>query len=96
MKHVRLHDEVRKDPPGAAPIGREVSLYYDGCQQLEPDNCLQTPTGRTYYITHVRVQTRGQHRGRQHLRAVVVEKPPEGSKVHPIYWYPRKRRKIAS
>jgi hypothetical protein len=76
-----------------APVGREVGIYYDGAR-LEPGDGLRTPTGRLYLVTAVRVQRRGGHIGRQHLRAVVAEAPaPDGVRVLPIHWYRRQRRK---
>jgi hypothetical protein len=58
-------------------------------------DAIETPTGRTYVLTSVRRQERGMHVGRWHLRAIVVEKAPEGAVVHPLYWYRRKSKRSA-
>ncbi len=49
-----------------------------------------TPTGRCYVIDNARQQASGKHRGRWHLRCIVVEgEVPPGVRVHPIFWYKR-------
>lgn len=76
----------------AAPIGASVKMYLDTEDTLEEGDYLQTPTLRTYLITHVRVQERGQHAGtRKHLRVVVCsyDSAEPGAKVIPIQWYKR-------
>lgn len=74
-----------------ASIGSQVRLYIDTSQRVRIGDFIQTPTGRTYLIDHVRTQQRGRHAGtRQHLRVTVV--PPalaEGGRVIPIRWYRR-------
>ncbi len=75
-----------------APIGALVRIYYDSPRNIEPGHYLQTPTGRTYLILECRLQAKGAHIGRKHLQALVVDHPGEGT-VHPIYWYPRGRRR---
>ena len=74
----------------AAPQGAEVKIYYDG-PSLAPGDALCTRTGRVYGIVHVRVQERGKHAGRQHLRCVVLELADvlEGTRVFPLVWYKR-------
>jgi len=71
-----------------APLGAEVGLYYDG-RPVSVEDCLVTPSGRVYFIISLRVQERGIHIGRQHIRAIVMDQVPERSKAHPIYWYKR-------
>jgi hypothetical protein len=75
----------------AAPLGAEVSLYYDAARPIQVDEFLQTPTGRTYRIIGVRIQQRGKNVGRQHLRAVVSDPAEitEGDVVRVIHWYAR-------
>jgi hypothetical protein len=75
----------------AAPIGANVSLYYDSRRHVEVGHFIQTPTGRTYLVTDVRRQARGEHIGRWHLRADVVPEdwPQPYDVVHPLSWYRR-------
>lgn len=74
-------------------IASEVGLYYDSPQEVGVGDYLQTPTGRTYFARTVRVQSRGEHIGRKHIRAIVIDRreiEPDGI-VHPIHWYKRGR-----
>ena len=73
-------------------VGEQARLYYDSQTPVEEGDFIQTPTGRTYLVTFVRVQTEGKHAGRQHLVTVVwdPENPiPTDAVVHPIHWYSR-------
>lgn len=82
---------------GPRPPGSVVHLSYDGSGPVHPGDYLVTyTTGRTYLIDSVRVQERGVHVGRQHLRAIVMEPKfvPSGEDVvHIIRWYPRRPRR---
>lgn len=72
--------------------GESASIYYDGWAQVAEGDYLRTPTGRTYLVTHVRVQERGIHKGRQHLQTVVMEPDHQtetDAVVHPLHWYQR-------
>lgn len=72
--------------------GESAYLYYDGAAPCTEGDYIRTPTGRTYLIEHVRVQEKGKHAGRQHLRTVVMEpghQPEPDAVVHPIFWYRR-------
>lgn len=64
-----------------APVGALVGLFYDGL--VARDEYLITPTGRTYLVVSARVQRRGTHRGRRHLRCLVVAEPPPGVRTRP-------------
>lgn len=75
-----------------APLGRVVSIYYDSPRLVSEGDALRTTTGRLYLLLEVRRQERGAHIGRWHLKALVTDKIPEGTKVHPIYWYRRERK----
>ena len=76
----------------AAP-GDEVTISYDG-DPVAAGDALRTPTGRTYGVMGVRVQTTGKHRGRQFVRAVVLdEAPAPTTKIHPLVWYSRDRKR---
>lgn len=77
-----------------AGIGDVVGIYMDTTQRLIPGNYIQTGAGRTYEIITVRVQTRGKHEGRQHLRVMIVPaENAEGRTVTPIRWYSRNRKR---
>ncbi len=78
----------------AAALGAVVGIYYDGARPLAPGEALRTPTGRTYLVVDVRVQARGRHVGRQHLRCAVVDQLDAGTVIHPLYWYKRARRRL--
>lgn len=75
-----------------APAGAEVGLFYDGRDPVAEGDYLRTGTGRTYLIVGNRIQARGKHTGRQHLRAVVMaddHAPELDAVVHTIAWYRR-------
>lgn len=74
-----------------APVGAVVGMYYDADigDELAIGHALQTPTGRTYVVLELRVQARGKHAGRYHLRCLVSEEPPPAAPVHQLVWYPR-------
>lgn len=74
-----------------APVGSVVSITYDGF--IVEGDVLRTTTGRMYWVIECRVQMRGKHRGRHHLKCLVVDEVPEDVKeVRPLYWYPRGKR----
>lgn len=84
-----------------APVGAEVGFYYDCVVQVEPGDCIRTQRGRLYGVTSVRVQSKGKHKGRQHLRAVVLaDSHAEAlhvkieARLFTLYWHPRKRRHV--
>ncbi len=82
---------------GVAAIGSEVGLYVDLVARVHVGDVIETGSGRRYGITAARVQTRGKRKGRQHLRATVLDPDdalPKGSRVHRIAWYRRKRKGI--
>lgn len=78
-----------------APIGAIVGLYVDLVSHVSPGDLIETQSGRQYLVMVVRVQTRGKHRGRQHLRAQVIDRDDVcpsamvGRTVHRIRWYRR-------
>lgn len=76
------------------PPYTECRLYYDaGLRRgVEVGHYLLTPGGSGYFITALR---HNQHRpGRVHLTCLrwPPEEIPGDAKVHPLVWYPRKRR----
>ncbi len=75
-----------------APLGALVSLYYDSPREVVAGDALRTPSGRLYLLVDVRRQTRGKHIGRWHLKAVVSDRVPDGTRVHPIYWFRRTKK----
>jgi len=82
-----------------APEGAEVGLYVDLLARVRVGHVIQTQTGRRYGVVSVRVQERGIHAGRQHLRCVVLGPDTElarGTKVHTIHWYKRGRARRAA
>jgi hypothetical protein len=74
-----------------APVGAVVSIYYDGRALLVGD-FLRTATGRLYEVASVRVQARGGHKGRQHLRCLVAREIVPGARVLSLRWYLRRSR----
>lgn len=81
-----------------APAGAEVGLYVDLVERVELGDVIETRSGRRYLVASVRVQERGKHAGRQHLRAIVLGEgdkvAPTGlaaARVHRIRWYRRDR-----
>lgn len=80
------------------PPGSEVSLYFDSpIHRLTDGDYLRTPSGRLYEVLDVRVQERGQHVGRQHLRCLVitVDQVTDVDRVFPIHWYARPKKSSA-
>lgn len=83
----------------AAPVGAIVSLYVDLVARVAIGDVIETQTGRRYQALDVRVQARGKHRGRQHMRCLVLAAAPEvigavpfTGRVHTIRWYARRRK----
>lgn len=86
-----------------APAGAVVSLYVDLRTEVSVDDIIETQSGRRYQVLAARVQQRGKHIGRQHLRCRVMGEderhPYEGMTpehpwiptVHRIRWYSRGR-----
>lgn len=74
-----------------AAAGSVVGIYYDGRHVMAEGEALRTPTGRTYVVVSNRVQARGRHAGRQHLRCLVVDHVDPGTQVFPLVWYRRGR-----
>lgn len=80
-----------------APAGAIVGLYVDLVAPVHVGDVIKTQTGRRYQVLAARVQTRGKHRGRQHLRACVlgVDDPVtaigDRQRTHNIRWYVRGR-----
>jgi hypothetical protein len=76
-----------------APAGAEVGIYVDLVERVELGHVIQTQSGRRYLVVAVRVQLRGVHAGRQHLRCVVLDASAQigSATVHEIRWYKRRR-----
>jgi hypothetical protein len=79
---------------GRAPAGAVVGIYVDLIAHVAVGDVIRTGSGRRYGIVSVRVQERGMHAGRQHLRCLVLGPDDDtgASQVHQIYWYPRGKR----
>ena len=80
-----------------APVGSVVSIYIDAAQVLDEGDFVTTRTGRAYRVLANRIQERGKHIGRQHLRVMVVDldeverglaEDPQRVSL-PIFWYSR-------
>lgn len=67
-------------------------LFYDGARALEVGHYLKTPAGSAYLIQSIRQNRNRAYR--QHLDCVrwPAAEIPEGAKVHPLYWYARKKK----
>ncbi len=77
-----------------APAGAIVGIYVDLAQRVAIGDVIETKTGRRYSVLDVRVQGRGWHVGRQHLRVLVMvpgDPLPDSGTLHPIRWYARGR-----
>ena len=83
--------------PHRKPLYTECGLYVDLVEDVRPHEVIRTGAGTCYRVASVRVQVRGLHAGRQHLRVLRI--PPEdvgpGDTVHEIRWYPRGRKRGA-
>ena len=80
-----------------APPGAVVGLYVDTPKVLDLGDVIATETGRRYRVVGVRVQQRGAHTGRQHLRCEVLA--PDADADPPrltLRWYrrPARRRRL--
>jgi hypothetical protein len=90
---IEAHGDYRGAGAVTAPIGAEVGIYVDMRERLEVGDVLQTTAGRRYGVAKIRVQTRGKHVGRQHLRVIVLDRDtPCSGAMYAIHWYPRRRR----
>lgn len=76
-----------------APAGAIVALHVDLVASVAVDDVIETESGRRYSVIAVRVQECGKHKGRQHLRCIVMpaDEPQHGEKTHRIRWYKRGR-----
>lgn len=68
-------------------------LFYDGARDLKAGDYLKTPAGSAYLVQSIR-QNRNRP-ARKHLGCLrwPAKDIPEGSRVHPLFWYKRARRK---
>jgi hypothetical protein len=79
-----------------APAGAIVGIYVDLVQPVAIGDIIETQSGRRYAVVTVRMQARGKHEGRQHLRCAVMaadDPLPSSGMLHPIRWYARGRGK---
>lgn len=74
------------------PPYTECRIFYDG-QVVEIGHFLQTPGGSAYRIQNIRQDRKREYR--RHLTCLrwPVDEIPAESTVHPLYWYPRKRKR---
>lgn len=68
-------------------------LFYDGFESLAVGDYLKTPGGSAYLIQSVRINRNRAYR--QHLDCVrwPAAEIPRGATVHPLHWYPRRRKR---
>lgn len=67
-------------------------LFYDGLQPLAPGDFLQTPAGSAYRIDTIRPSRTRAYRKHLGCTRWPVAEIPSDATVHPLYWYPRRRR----
>lgn len=78
-----------------ASAGAIVGIYVDLVAPVATGDVIETTSGRRYRAVEVRVQQRGHHVGRQHLRCLVMstDDPVDATvTVHQISWYRRRSR----
>jgi hypothetical protein len=68
-------------------------LFYDGRATVEVGDYLRTPAGSAYLVQSVRVNRNRSYR--KHLECVrwPVNEIPADATVHPLHWYPRKKKR---
>lgn len=68
-------------------------LFYDGFESLMPGQYLKTPAGSAYRVESVRINSNRAYR--QHIECLrwPAEEIPADARVHPLYWYPRKKKR---
>jgi len=91
-----LRQARREASAVTAPAGAIVSIYVDLAQRVAIGDVIETTSGRRYHVVDVRVQGRGWHVGRQHLRVAVMapgDPLPDSGMLHPIRWYKRKAKR---
>jgi hypothetical protein len=68
-------------------------LFYDGMRALRPGHYLKTPAGSAYKVQSVRLNRNRAYR--QHVECLrwPAAEIPKDSIVHPLHWYPRKRKR---
>lgn len=67
-------------------------LFFDGARNLKTGDFLCTPGGSAYLVQSIRQNRNRPYR--KHLECLrwPANEIPEGSKVHPLYWYVRKAK----
>lgn len=77
------------------PPYSECRIFYDG-QVVEIGHYLRTPAGSAYRIQNIRQDRRRVYR--RHLTCLrwPVDEIPAEATVHPLYWYPRKKKRVAT
>jgi len=73
-----------------APAGAIVGIYVDLKACVDVGDVIETTSGRRYSVVAKRVQARGKHVGRQHLRVSVMapdDPLPATGILHRIVWY---------
>lgn len=67
-------------------------LFYDGARDLDLGHFLKTPAGSAYLVQEIRQDRKRAYR--KHLKCLrwPAAEIPEDATVHPLYWYPRKKK----
>jgi hypothetical protein len=78
------------------PAYTECKIYYDGAQPIEIGHFLKTPAGSAYRIQNMRQDRRREYR--RHLTCLrwPVTEIPADATVHPLHWYPRKKKRATT
>lgn len=74
------------------PLGTTCKLHYDSPREVEAFDVIRTePAGTCYRVLEVRIQERGKHAGKKHLKCVRIAAGDveEDDVVRPLYWYQR-------
>jgi hypothetical protein len=67
-------------------------LFYDGAHNLKVGHFLKTPAGSAYLVQAIRQNKRREYRKHLDCLRWPIEEIPKRARVHPLYWYPRKKK----
>jgi hypothetical protein len=69
-------------------------LFYDGWESIAVGDYFRTPAGSAYLIQAVRQNRNRPYRRHMDCVRWPADEIPDGATVHPLHWYPRKRRSV--
>lgn len=80
----------------SAPAYTPCTLFYDGGFAIAVGDYLRTPGGSAYLVQAVRQNRNRPYR--RHLQCLrwPVDDIPSDAIVHPLHWYPRRKRRAHS